>query len=400
MRFFLLCGVQGATVLLLGQVSATRPDDVSVCELVRDPIRYDGKRVRVAASVNHEFENVTLDEGTCGLPENARSIWVRYEALRMHSVGSGYPAGSRGPATTFVQKLEAVRLRSPNSAGCSGRACYLYDVSGTLTGVFRAATGSFGDENSTGFGHMGCCHLLVVDGVESMTATRTATPAGGTFSCRTDTYTLPPDLAATWRAHVERSEFDGAHHETAIAATARAVDEPWQNVRGLWSYWLSDGRSSHATWISDDLQVTLTVRVEKESADGGGAVTVARERCQPIAPPLPADTEVTCRTFQYGSFIPGQEPSGAPSRSGAVGEAALLLLSALADQGLLPRLAAVPLHCSNVGDLPGFSFASCVGASPDGLQGVNAAFRRRTDDSLRTWVTSRATVALCETTGP
>jgi hypothetical protein len=404
----MIIAIVSTALALLGQNPVTEPTeppiDVTVCDLVVAPERYDGKRVRVRGAVNHEFENISLDDSICGPPPGSLGVWVHYEMLRGRSTEIAASSANRTDADTnaarFVERLEAARLRSPNSAGCTGRACYLYDVSATLVGVFKSATDSDLDE-TMGFGHLGCCHLLVADGVELIDATRTEAPAGGTFACRTDKQVLSTDLSNAWRRALAEPDANwntrGRYFESVVAATAEAVGEPFSHQRRLQTMWLSDDRQSRASWISDDLRLVLTLTVPE---DVDAPVSVERERCGPVTPPLPGASDVTCRKYQYGPFFPGAEPPEAASTRGGLHDAAPALLGRLVDRRVLPSLAGVALECEDIGDLPEFHFGSCVGVSNDGLVGVTAAFHRPTSESDPRWITARATVDECRVTPP
>src|SRR6185437_1035218 len=185
-------------LLLLSAVSrAQTAQKVSLCDLVKDPQRYSGQWVEVHGTIEQGFENFGLATQGCG--EHPRGIWLRYggdqntpvvSTVNDHDRKPGSVQKIAGSPVTLVRdanlellqgRLNAVRETMPDGTRCYFE-CPLYRVAASITGLFMAAP-EFKKQGVSGYGHMGCCHLLVIHQVADVEATRTEIPAGGTFSC-------------------------------------------------------------------------------------------------------------------------------------------------------------------------------------------------------------------------
>lgn len=180
--------------LLIGAVvcCAQAPVEVSPCDLMKQPQLYDSKLVQVRDSVSIGFENFTLDSPNCG--EYLRPIWLEYGhlnptppklAFNYRDTRPGFLKEINGKRIVLIQdesldlfkrRLLAVPIGRGGDILCRGVDCHLYKVNATFTGYFFA----FGKDGG-GWGHLGCCNLLVIQQVARVDARRTDVRIGGMF---------------------------------------------------------------------------------------------------------------------------------------------------------------------------------------------------------------------------
>jgi len=147
------------------------PIKVNVCQLKKDPSAFDHKRVEVTGFVSHGFENFTLFDRTCSAWP---SVWLEYGGKR--NSNTTFCCGTTpNHRRTSVLEVEGVQVpliddkifrefdRFINSSSESV-------VQATLIGrFFLGVEQKHGDLTSWGgYGHFGCCSLLVIEQVRSM----------------------------------------------------------------------------------------------------------------------------------------------------------------------------------------------------------------------------------------
>jgi hypothetical protein len=200
--FSVLCAVF-LSILCVAQVETASaipaPRAASFCDLKRNPANYDGQWITVRGRVSMEFEDFSLYDPACNA-SNLPGVWLTFGGdqdeitvyccvNRTRKKGVDLEVGGhrvplvRDEALRELQRvLQTQRLRRPDGRQCESDECYFYrPVTATITGLFLA--GQAGGENSlSGYGHLGCCHLLVIKQVADVSAERTQVPAGGQSS--------------------------------------------------------------------------------------------------------------------------------------------------------------------------------------------------------------------------
>ena len=146
---------------------AQEPSKVTFCELQKDPAAYDKKLIEISGTVSRGFENFTLYSLDCGVHY---AVWLEYGGVvnsgTVYCCGVDASRGRSEPLTVAGIQTELVeddkfrefdRLvqRTPSS---TARA--------TLVGRFFA--GEKRGEMWSGYGHLGCCSLLVIQQVRSV----------------------------------------------------------------------------------------------------------------------------------------------------------------------------------------------------------------------------------------
>src|SRR5579871_4273961 len=156
------------------------PMKVELCELVQNPQKYSQHWIEVRGAINLGFEDFTLRASACST-QDFRTIWLAYGGDEPTPTKSTVNDQTRKPGTVlkvngipvqllrdaklelFKSTLLARRSIAPDGSQCFDR-CHFYDVTATFIGLFMAAprvsTASF-----SGYGHMGCCHLLTIQQV-------------------------------------------------------------------------------------------------------------------------------------------------------------------------------------------------------------------------------------------
>jgi len=414
--------------VLLGAASvhgqpASAPLDVSLCDLVQAPENYDHKRVRLRGNVDLQFENFTLDHTECGFNDSVHAVWLEYggdeETSTVyccgdHSKKPGSAVHIEGQSIGFVRdrsldlfvsRLNAKRQALPNGDSCPGRACYLYDVTATLTGVFLAEPSGQGPELG-GYGHMGCCHLLTIEQVSDVSTTRTAAPAGETYRCSTETRQAPPELGRQLVDAQAAPCLDGyaACEKNSRGLFTIAADywgDPADTNRGSPTGWVVDGDRQSSEWMSADLvlkyKLTLPYPTPVPASDQL-KVALAREHCEALTAPAPPDATTSCRTYKYGPFIPGEAPAAGPSAHGDVVHVGPKLLAQRAATMQVVLADHLSMTCDTSVAGADFEFGFCYGASSDGLQRVQVAFSRTAridggDSAL--WTALRTEITTC-----
>ena len=149
--------------------------DTTVCEVLKDPLSFNGKTVRIKGTVTSGFDQFVVESGTCGLHVNG--IWL------------SYPEGSKAksgpvallqlqPATNFAGTVAAAQrapvtlekskdfkqfdslLATPNKNGAMCLGCGRYEVSATLVGRLDGAVAKLTRDKDgkiiaiSGFGNM------------------------------------------------------------------------------------------------------------------------------------------------------------------------------------------------------------------------------------------------------
>ncbi len=309
-----------AAVLLLlvcsGFVSFSRlaqaqsPVAVSPCELAANAAKYHKRVVQVRGFISVAFENFTLATNDCGAGE--RWIWLSYAGDEptptMSTVNDQARKSGSAPILDgkrlelrrdasldlLKKRLTAERLGMPGGKGCYDRECYLYDVKATITGTFLAAP----ERKLGGYGHLGCCHLLIIQAVDDVDPKRTNVPAGGQFDCKKESRTVDATIAQSFnrRSCKDRKDLQVAVREqlTKVAAQWGDTIDPQEGT--IDGYFLGE-----PTWHSKDLRKSYSLRLHykdlpKNRTEITGA-EITRALCDVIHPPYPQDVPIDCRNL-------------------------------------------------------------------------------------------------------
>lgn len=164
---------------------------VSLCDLQANPALYNHKRVEIQGTISHEFEDFSI-HANCPPPEN--TVWLMYggdapdgviyccngtgRKPGVHIEGIDVPLQRDELFRRLERLLNSYRIRK------NQRVIYFqtnpsYRVHATLVGRY------FAGKEGRGFGHMGCCSLLVIERVVSIDSVEPNLQAGE-FDCYTE----------------------------------------------------------------------------------------------------------------------------------------------------------------------------------------------------------------------
>lgn len=205
MRFFLSISI--ALILsapfVWGQAPGTssNPRAVSLCQLKKNPKTYNRQWVSVRGGISLQFEDFTLYDSECHELEMS-GVWLMFggdqETPATFCCGNHTPPrgkdvsveGQRVPLVRdakfreLLRTMTAKRIRRPSGEPCEQGECDFYSpITATLEGFFLSGYDETKEKALPGYGHLGCCHLLVVRRVDKVSAERTPVPAGGEFKC-------------------------------------------------------------------------------------------------------------------------------------------------------------------------------------------------------------------------
>ena len=154
------------------------PLDTTICEINKDPKAFNGKTIRIRGFVVDEFENFTINSKSCN---RGSGIWLVYADDKS---GTSYWAHSPWPDEEIVPyRGESYPLLKDNNFNEFQRLIRAeqdrkstYQVTAIITGKFfarrfkRYPSGQVIADG--GYGHLGCCHLLIVMSVADVTPVR------------------------------------------------------------------------------------------------------------------------------------------------------------------------------------------------------------------------------------
>ncbi|MEJ2246811.1 MAG: hypothetical protein P8Y80_12150 [Acidobacteriota bacterium] len=197
--------------------------EVSVCDLQKDPDAYNHRLIQVQGRISHEFEDFTLHDDRCA---DNNEPWLMYggdgpndityccglntgSKEKVNIEGFDVPFKRDSIAERFINILNSYRINK------KAKIVYLetdpsFSVTATIIGRFFAGnkTGIPG----RGYGHMGCCSLLVIQQILSIDKIVTNIKPGER-SCYTEGW----------------NEIGGDIDELASMLNARHKnDEPWR----------------------------------------------------------------------------------------------------------------------------------------------------------------------------
>jgi hypothetical protein len=180
----------------------------------------------------------------------------------------------------FIQKVRERRNRQANGRPCTGSLCNLYHVSATLTGLFLAAPED-PQGGSKGYGHLGCCHLLVIQRVSEVVAERTPVPLDSvSFTCTTQTWQAEMPAGAELR--------DPRMMTRKFLAQQMRKHGDGELVEAMQNTISKDaGLGGTIEWTSPDLQTIYSASQplrdsRRQRVGRTPAMTVTRQHCRPI----------------------------------------------------------------------------------------------------------------------
>ena len=150
---------------------------VALCDLLKNPKTYDGKRIEIRGKISLDMEDFTIYDPSCN---TWPGLWLMFggdvstptkstvndnERLPGHNIkvnGIEFELVKDAKEKEFLKTISARQAKKP-----------VYRVTATLIGTFLA--GRSKEESKAkrmpdfpGYGHMGCCHLFIIQQVSAI----------------------------------------------------------------------------------------------------------------------------------------------------------------------------------------------------------------------------------------
>jgi hypothetical protein len=174
-RSLLLLLLSGLLFIPRSSYAQENPVEVPGCDLARNPEAFDGIMIRVRGTLSVHFEDFSLVTKDCG---SEQGIWLAFGGDVPGIVASTINDGFRKPGVDItvndvlygIKKDENFhRLYALIAARHGGKPNY--SVTATLTGKFFAGEerkSAKGTVYFVGYGHLGCCALLLITEVSDV----------------------------------------------------------------------------------------------------------------------------------------------------------------------------------------------------------------------------------------
>jgi len=211
--------------------SVSQPREVTYCELSKNPAEFNHVLVKLTGFVTHGFEDFEIDDPECRT--QGFSIWLMYggtaESNTMYCCPGEASQESRAAPVAVegitlpleqdqsFQQFRELLKREPDTT-----------VRTTLVGTFFSGKRQLSGANAfwQGYGHMGCCSLLVIQRVSSYEPhTRSDldyTAEGGWYEDEGCKWATEQDLG-----HVSVNNWDGGAQKGIGAQEKAEEGAPW-----------------------------------------------------------------------------------------------------------------------------------------------------------------------------
>lgn len=161
------------TTASLPSKSAETPVNVTVCDLQNDPAKYNRQLVKITGFVSHGFEDFGLFDPTC---QGQASIWVEYGGTKASDTMycCNVVPGHTRSENVSVDGIKVPLIADDRFNQFDGMIKKRYDLIMHASLVGRFFSGEKikypGGEFWSGYGHLGCCMLFVIQQVLSVDA--------------------------------------------------------------------------------------------------------------------------------------------------------------------------------------------------------------------------------------
>ena len=167
-------------VSLRHEEASTSPREATACNLLKEPTAWNHVRVRVTAVATHGFEDFSLSSPAC--EGSQKAIWLTYGGRANSETIYCCPGEGEESLRAEPLVLEGVTLALVEDATFNRfrerlRKHPRVAVRMTVVGTFFA--GAQTPAGWGGFGHLGCCSLLVIERVEQFQEMGNAPENGG-----------------------------------------------------------------------------------------------------------------------------------------------------------------------------------------------------------------------------
>lgn len=162
--------VMGTIPLFARTNPAPQARPVTYCDLSKDPAAYDHELVQLTAFVTHGFEDFHIVEPTC--PTQDFQIWLAYGGKAESNTVYCCPGESSRDTRSDALTVEGVQVPLVDDETFQQFTELLKKetdttIRATVVGKFFSGARVKDSSRWHGFGHMGCCSLLVIQRVAS-----------------------------------------------------------------------------------------------------------------------------------------------------------------------------------------------------------------------------------------
>ncbi len=154
--------------------ASQQPNRVTLCQLAQDPAAYNHAFVRLSGTATQGFENFTFSDPSCEPPVSDQfSLWLTYGGTMQSDTTYCCPGEGGKQQRQKPIEVEGIHVALVNDAHLNRFVTLLkhepHTVRATLIGVFFAGEQHAVNGHPTlpGYGHLGCCSLLVIQQVEA-----------------------------------------------------------------------------------------------------------------------------------------------------------------------------------------------------------------------------------------
>jgi hypothetical protein len=174
-RLLLFVLLSGSLFVPRSSAAQENPVEIPGCDLAKNPKAFDGKLLRVRGTLNVHFEDFSLGVGNC---DSEQGIWLAFGGDVPGIVASTVHDFFRTPGVDIkvnkvsygIKKDENFHRLYALIAARHGDKPE-FTVTATLTGTFYAGDARAAANGATtfvGYGHLGCCALLVITEVSDV----------------------------------------------------------------------------------------------------------------------------------------------------------------------------------------------------------------------------------------
>ncbi|MGC1462395.1 MAG: hypothetical protein WA802_09350 [Terracidiphilus sp.] len=167
----------GFICFIAAHALSEEPQKVTLCQLQKDPAAFNHKLVEVEAFVSHDFEDFTIFDPACS---RWSGVWLEYggKAKSDTTYCCGPTAGRNRPQELTVENIPIPLIENDQFKQFDREIQppfrsdkYGSVVHATIVGRFfagRKEENGKGEAFWLGYGHMGCCSLLAIEEVRSV----------------------------------------------------------------------------------------------------------------------------------------------------------------------------------------------------------------------------------------
>lgn len=268
---------------LHAQSSGVQPVAVSLCDLLNHAADYDGKVIQTTGEIHLAFEEFQIVDARCS--DAFPSMWLYYgdEAQSTMYAPFNNPKFSADihfinddQMKTFRDLIQKRRERRPDGTLCYERECNFYNVTATITGHFLAVKKYFNKGAiPNGYGHMGCCHALIIERISNLQAQRTEVPEGEIYPC----------TQTRWKLNKEEAKqlFPNPHCGTYLdcqrieQSNFQLIAQHWHDQVTIENGSIGISELGGSDWYSSDLLLNYQITGKDQDSR---PTRVVREICQ------------------------------------------------------------------------------------------------------------------------